>query len=128
MRVLIVEDSRIVRERLTAMLADLAPGIEQVVEARDPAEARERFRSVRPDVVLLDVRMPGGDGLDVLQEIKRLTPSPIVLVLTNTPFAQYRQACAQAGADYFFDKSGDLAPMREVLRRLTHAGIHPSAA
>jgi DNA-binding NarL/FixJ family response regulator len=122
MRVLIVDDSRIVRERLTAMLADVAPDIEQIAEARDPSEARERLRSFGPDVVILEIRMPGGDGLDMLQEIKRLTPSPIVLVLTNTPLAQYRHACAQAGADYFFDKSGDLDPMRELLRRLTRVG------
>lgn len=128
MRVLIVEDSRIVRERLTAMLAELAPEIEEIVEARDPAEARERLRSLRPDVVLLDVRMPGGDGLDVLHEAKRLSPPPVVLVLTNAPFAQYRQACAQAGADYFFDKSADLDLMREALQRLTRLGSQPSAA
>lgn len=79
-RVLIADDNAIVRMGLSSMLG-LAPGIEVVGEARDGSEAIERARTLEPDVVLCDVRMPVMDGLDVARQIAGTTT---VLMLTNT--------------------------------------------
>jgi DNA-binding NarL/FixJ family response regulator len=74
------------------------------------------------------IRMPGGGGLAVLQDIKANNPERIAIILTSFPFPQYRQAYLAAGADYFFDKTKDIPQMIETLIGLaaknggSHAG------
>jgi DNA-binding NarL/FixJ family response regulator len=102
--VFIADDSRIVRERLVTMLDELAE-VEIVGQAENVAEAISAIRIVKPDVVILDIRMPGGSGIDVLQEIKQDEVAPMIIILTNYPYPAYRQKCLQAGADFFLDKS-----------------------
>lgn len=119
MRILIVDDSAIVRERLAAMMAQLSESIELIGHAQDAQEAREAIECLKPDLVVLDIRMPAGNGIDVLREIKKETSGPVVLILTNYPYPQYRKTCMQAGADYFFDKSAEFGKIAEVLQELT---------
>src|SRR5437764_11818681 len=101
MRVLIADDSAVVVERLVTLLSELAE-IEIVGEAQTCGEATERIRRLQPDVVILDIRMPDGSGIDVLETVKQSTPAPIVIMLTNFPYPQYREKCLRAGADFFF--------------------------
>lgn len=103
-KVFIADDSRIVREHLVTMFDELAE-TEIVGQAENVAEAISAIRKLQPDVVILDIRMPGGSGLDVLQTIKQDEVAPIVIILTNYPYPAYRQKCLQAGADFFLDKS-----------------------
>ncbi len=104
LKVFIADDSLIVREHLVTMLDELA-GIEIVGQAETVAEAIGAIQKLRPDVVILDIRMPGGSGIDVLQRVKQDEVTPIVIILTNYPYPGYRQKCMQAGADFFLDKS-----------------------
>ena len=71
----------------------------------------------KPDVVILDIRMPDGSGIDVLQTIKQGEPAPAVIVLTNYPYPAYRQKCLQAGADFFLDKSTEFDQIPELIER-----------
>ena len=118
MRVFIVDDSAIVRDRLATMFAELTDDIELIGHAQDSREATEAIRSLKPDAVILDIRMPGGSGIEVLQEIKKETPAPIVMMLTNFPYSQYRKRCMEAGADFFFDKSTDFDRVPQVFQKL----------
>jgi CheY-like chemotaxis protein len=68
-------------------------------------EAVDFIPKLKPDVVILDVRMPGKNGIDVLKQIKTDESPPIVIMFTNYPYPQYRDRCLQAGADFFFDKT-----------------------
>src|SRR5438105_2146178 len=104
MRVLIADDSGLVRDRLTVMLSEEA-GIEIIGEAEDAFSAIESIQTHSPDVVILDIHMAGfASGIYVLERIKKLSNAPIVIMLTNYSHSQYRKRCADAGADYFFDK------------------------
>lgn len=103
-KVFIADDSHIVREHLVTMLDELT-GIEIVGQAENVAEAIIAIRQLQPDVVILDIRMPGGSGIDVLQTIKQDEVVPIVIILTNYPYPAYRRKCLRAGADFFLDKS-----------------------
>jgi DNA-binding NarL/FixJ family response regulator len=103
-KVFIADDSLVVREHLVTMLDEL-PRIVIVGQAENVAEAINGILELRPDIVILDIRMPGGSGIDVLQTIKQDQPAPVVIVLTNYPYPAYRQKCLQAGADFFLDKS-----------------------
>ncbi len=82
-KVLIVDDSALVRQMLSEMLGS-APDIEVVGTAQDPYVARERIKSLNPDVLTLDVEMPRMDGVTFLRNLMRLRPMPVVMVSTLT--------------------------------------------
>ena len=115
-KVFIADDSLVVREHLVTMLDEL-PRIVTVGQAETVAEAINGILELRPDVVILDIRMPGGSGIDVLQRVKQAEVTPIVIILTNYPYSGYRQKCLQAGADFFLDKSTEFDQIPELLAR-----------
>jgi DNA-binding NarL/FixJ family response regulator len=115
--VFIVDDSPVVRDRLAVLLSEL-PNVEVVGQADIAFEAIDSIRKLRPSVVVLDISMPGGSGLHVLETIKQDRPEVMAILLTNFAHDQYRQKCLQLGADYFFDKSTEFERVIEVLRQL----------
>jgi two-component system response regulator DevR len=119
MKVLIADDSEIVRERLAFLLGDVA-GVEIVGQAEDAVEGKNLAAALRPDVAILDVRMPRGSGVDVLRAVKRDNPSATVIMLTNFVDPEARLMCLKQGADYFFDKSIEFEKAVAVLRELSH--------
>ena len=104
MKVFIADDSQILRERLKTMLSDF-PEVEISGQAQDTPEAIRSIKELKPDVVILDIRMPGGSGIEVLQSIKKDRPEIKVIVFTNYPYPQYRKKCMDLGADFFFAKA-----------------------
>jgi len=104
LRVFVCDDSASVRERLVTMALDL-PEVDVVGQAEDAPGSVDAIRQAQPDVVILDIRMPGGSGIEVLRRLKRMTPAPAVIMLTNFSYKQYRATCEAAGADFFLDKS-----------------------
>jgi DNA-binding NarL/FixJ family response regulator len=102
-RVLVVDDQRPTRKGLKALL-DLAPHVAWVGEAADGQEALRMVEACRPDVVLMDARMPVMDGIEATQRIKSLRPKVKVIVLTL--YAEYHALALAAGADAFLVKGG----------------------
>jgi DNA-binding NarL/FixJ family response regulator len=123
--IFIVDDSPVVRDRLVSMIAEL-PNVQVIGQADIAFEAINSIRKLRPSVVVLDISMPGGSGMYVLESIKKDRPGPKVIMLTNFTHDQYRQRCLQLGADYFFDKTTEFERVTEVLREL--APEQPAAA
>ncbi len=115
-KVFIADDSLIVREHLVMMLDELV-GVEIVGQAGTVAEAVSAIRNLQPDVVILDIRIPDGSGIDVLQNIKQDGAGPMVIILTNYPYPVYRRKCLQAGADFFLDKSTEFDQIPELFER-----------
>lgn len=116
-KVFIADDSRVVRERLTTLLNEVA-GVEIVGQAENVAEAISAIGNLQPDVVILDMRLPDGSGIDVLQNIKQDEAAPMVIILTNYPYPGYRQKCLQAGADFFLDKSTEFDQIPKLFELL----------
>ncbi len=114
-RVLIVEDSPIIRERLVALFADLS-NIAIVGLAEDGFKAKALFRQHRPDAVVLDIQLPGINGMDLLAQFKQEQPACVVMVLTTYAFKEFRQRCTALGADHFFDKFTEFERVKQVLR------------
>jgi len=125
-KIFIADDSLIVREHLVTMLDELA-GIEIVGQADNVAEAISGIRILQPDVVILDIRMPGGNGIDVLRHVKQDEVGPMVIILTNYPYLGYRQKCLQAGADFFLDKSTEFDQIPELFERFKRGAGSGSA-
>jgi DNA-binding NarL/FixJ family response regulator len=117
LKVVIADDSALVRERLAALVSDLED-VELVGQAGNAIEAIEITQRLKPDVVILDIRMPGGNGIQVLEMIKANEAGPLVIMLTAFPYPQYRQKCLEAGAEYFFDKTTEFERVTQVVKQL----------
>jgi two-component system response regulator DevR len=115
--VYIVDDSEVMRERLAESISDIA-GIEVTGQSGNPFDALNSIKAEHPDIVILDIRLPGKSGIDMLKDIKRESPAPIVIMVTNYPYRQYRQGCMAAGADYFFSKIDEFEMIAQALRRI----------
>lgn len=125
MNVLIVDDSVMLRERLAALLGGIE-GVEVVGAEADAEGAIASFgRLTRgggaPDVVILDLQLARGHGIEVLKAIRAQGAPTRVLVLTNYPYAQYRRLCASEGADFFLDKSMEFDQVGTLLRGMKRA-------
>jgi len=122
LKVFIADDSTEIRNRLKEMLKE-NKSICLVGESGDAEQAITALRHLKPDVVILDIHMPGGGGMRVLKDIKTIDPERIVITFTAFPYPQYRQAYLTAGADYFFDKTNDVQKMTDVLAGLAQKHI-----
>ncbi|MER0443658.1 response regulator transcription factor [Streptomyces sp. Edi4] len=103
-RVLLVDDEPLLRMAFT-MVLDAQADMEPVGEAGDGAEAARLARELRPDVVLMDVRMPGTDGIEATERIVRESPESKVLILTTFDLDEYAFAGLRAGASGFLLKN-----------------------
>jgi DNA-binding NarL/FixJ family response regulator len=125
-RVLIGDDHRIVREGLKQILAD-APDVQVVAEAQTGDEVLAQVRALGGnaglDLVLLDIAMPGLDGLDVLQTLKREHPLLPVLMLSTYPEKQYAVRCIRLGACGYLNKSADPDDMLYAVRKAAGGGV-----
>jgi two-component system, NarL family, invasion response regulator UvrY len=130
-RVLLGDDHRIVREGLKQVLAD-APDIEVCAEAVDGDEVlrqvEARFGDVGLDVVLLDIAMPGRDGLEVLQALRKAWPRLPVLMLSTYPERQYAVRCIKLGAAGYLNKSADPDAMVAAVRKVADGGVYVTPA
>ena len=117
MKVFIADNSSLVRECLIALVSELRT-VELVGQAGGAHEALEAIQRLRPDVVILDVRMPEGNSIQMLETIKKSAAAPVVIVLAAFPYPQHRKKCLEMGADYFFDKSTEFARIVQVLKKM----------
>ncbi len=116
-RTVIVDDSEYFVERVGLFLEDLA-GFEVVGVAETGAEGVRRVSRLKPDLVLMDVRMPGMDGLEATARIKARGRAPVVIILTLDDSAEARAAATAAGADDFVAKrEGVEDALRAAIRR-----------
>jgi len=119
-RVLVVDDHTIVRKGICALLAT-EEGINVVAEASDGAEAIRAAAATRPDVVLMDLVMPGMDGVEATAEILQQRPGTRVLVLTSYTTDDRVLAAVRAGAAGFHLKDADPEELARAIRQV-HAG------
>lgn len=104
LKVLIVEDNPVFRETFKIRLEDHFPSM-VVQEALNGDEALRKIGEIRPDLIFMDVRLPGANGLQLTQRIKKDLPGIHIAILTDHDLVEYRQAAVEYGADSFFIKS-----------------------
>jgi len=118
MRIIIADDSSLIRDRIKSLLTSLDMNSE-VFEAENGQQAMGLINNKNPDLVILDIRMPEKNGIEVLQRIRELKLNIKVCMLTNYPFPQYRKKCIEMGADYFFDKNTEFEKISVILEKQT---------
>jgi DNA-binding NarL/FixJ family response regulator len=122
-RVLIADDQRVVRDGLT-MLVGMIDGVEVVGTASDGIEAVERAESERPDVVLMDLRMPSMEGAEATRRIRSTLPETQVLVLTTYADDQSLFPALQAGARGYLTKDASAEEIERAIRALAAGRTH----
>ncbi|MEU6860311.1 response regulator transcription factor [Glycomyces sp. NPDC046736] len=114
--VLIADDDPIVRTGLRTLLS-AQPGVEPVAEASNGAEVLTLVRRSRPDVVLMDVRMPGMDGIEATRRLRETVPEPPkVIVITTFENDEYVYGALRAGANGFLLKRSDISRIADAIR------------
>ena len=122
LKVFVVEDSAAVRERLVEMIRDVKD-IEVVGEAATYDTAVAGIITTRPDVAVLDIKLANetGSGIDALIEVRKTLPGIRAIILSNYSTPQHLKASADAGAEYFLDKSSDFERVAEILEQMKAA-------
>ncbi len=128
-RVLLVDDQRLMREGLCVLL-ELEPGLEVVGEAGDGKEALEAYAALRPDVVLMDVRMPGMDGVETTRRLRERWPDARIIILTTFDDDAYVFEGLRAGALGYLLKDVSGGDLAEAIRTVAAGGalLAPSVA
>jgi DNA-binding NarL/FixJ family response regulator len=116
-RVYLVEDSPILTKLLISLFG-AESGIRVIGHADTAQAATEEVLELRPDVVVLDLHLREGNGVDVIRALRRTGSAPTCIVLTNHSGLPYRKAALDAGADFFFDKSSEIPLMLSRIRTL----------
>jgi DNA-binding NarL/FixJ family response regulator len=121
-RVFIADDSLAIRQRVGAFL--VAENMKIVGEGATPQGCIDGILATHPDVVVLDVQLEGGNGLDVLKAIRAADPAPAFIVFSNNSGPAYRKRYLGAGAVRFLDKTAEFAQLAQAValaaRRNTH--------
>jgi two-component system, NarL family, response regulator DesR len=120
-RLLIADDQALVRGALAALL-DLEPDLEVVSEVGRGDEVVEAVRTTKPDVALLDVEMPGLDGIEAAAALRREVPGVRVLMVTTFGRPGYLRRAMEAGAAGFVVKDTPAAQLADAVRRV-HQGL-----
>lgn len=128
-RILIVDDQRLMREGLR-MLLEMEEGFEVVGEAADGQAALDAYAQHAPDIVLMDIRMPGMDGVEATRRLLQRDPSARVIILTTFDDDQYVFEGLRAGALGYLLKDLSGEELARAIRTVAHGGalIEPSIA
>lgn len=113
LKILIVEDSLLIVKRLWSLLSDME-GVATLAHAKDGNEAILLAMQLNPDVIILDIKIPGKSGVEVLPELKSKSYAKVIM-LTNYSDAYYKDLCLKLGAEYFLDKSNEFEKINDIL-------------
>lgn len=111
---LVVEDSLPLMERILYLLEGVSQ-IEFILHAANSAETLRIINEMPVDVVLLDINLPDGNGIDILKKIKEIRPETKVVMFTNYGAKVFRDACYKLGADGFLEKSNDFEQVPHIV-------------
>ena len=111
--ILTIDDSEIVRKQLMEMLCEIK-GVEWVKAAECAEEGLELALTLKPMLVILDLSMPYTSGVEIIPKLKQISPSPVLIVLTNYSDSIYQEHCINLGADYFLDKSLEFHKVSDI--------------
>jgi CheY-like chemotaxis protein len=124
-RILIVEDNafflQFLKETLHARFAST-----DILEAANGEEALQKIKTLPPEAIFMDLRLPGANGLELTRKIRAQYPNIIIVILTNYDLPEYREAAYQSGADHFLSKDSFLKMINSILPNRNMEQDHPN--
>src|SRR5262244_1026222 len=127
LRVFVADDHALFRQGVKALLAE-EPDLTVAGEAGTAKETLQRIRSEPWDILLLDISLPDGSGIDLLRQIRPHKPELPILILSMHPEEQYAVNLLRAGANGFFPKAGEAKDLLEAIRTVTGGRKYISAS
>jgi DNA-binding NarL/FixJ family response regulator len=125
-KILIVEDSPILRQLLKYNLKELFPSM-VIEEATEGVEAVQKVDILCPDLIFMDILLPGENGLELTRKIKFKYPDVRVAILTSADISEYREAAKQYGANYFMAKdSTTIEKIRDLVTSISSELVNPA--
>lgn len=121
---MIVDDSADFRRRVEEILSS-EPDVEVVGQAADVEDALRKARALKPDVVLMDVRLPGTNGLSATREIQERMPDVKVIILSRFELQEYREAAEACGASDYVTKRAMMQELLPAIRRAVSKPARP---
>ncbi len=117
LNILIIDDSEIIRVRLVEKLKTLGCLI-NIFQADNYRNGLKQFISFLPELIIMDIQLPDGDGIELLDIIKTRAPNTHVIIMTNYPLLIFKKLCTDSGAEYFFDKSNDFEKLLFSIKQI----------
>jgi two-component system, NarL family, nitrate/nitrite response regulator NarL len=117
MKILIADDSCLLRDRIKSLLNGLN-NVSLVYEANNGVDALQLIRDKKPDLVILDIRMTGMNGIEILKKIREEKMVVKVCMLTIYTYPQYEKRCLEEGADYFLSKTESFEQIEIIINDL----------
>lgn len=116
-KIMIIDDSVLIRERICEYISGYE-GVNIVAQASTIEESIQKIKKHEPDILIIDIRMPDGSGINILEEIQRMNKKPLTIMFTAYPFERIKEECLNIGADYFFNKNYEFEKMAELISTL----------
>jgi DNA-binding NarL/FixJ family response regulator len=114
MNILVADDSDFIRASIIKSLQKIDK-LDIFFEAKDVNQAIDLVKKFQPEIVLIDIKMPGGNGFDVLKAVKEQKEKSLTIMLTNYTFPHYKDKSLNEGADFFFDKATDFDKVFSII-------------
>ena len=124
-RVVLADDHPIVRAGIREALKEI-PGVDVIAEASDGREAIELVKSLQPDVVFMDISMPGLNGLEAAERILKAFPQVRIIILSRHDSEEYYRRALQVGASGYLLKKAAIAELKAAVQRVTGGEIYLS--
>jgi DNA-binding NarL/FixJ family response regulator len=121
-KVLIVDDSQVLRDDLKKILCTI-DNLELVGEAENAQRAIQLTRKLNPDIIILDINLQIGNGIDVLNILRKNESYPTIIMFTNYASNAFKTLTQKLGAKYFFDKSKDIEELIDTLKSLASCDV-----
>lgn len=118
LKILIVDDTDIVAERLYKMIIDI-DSVDTVLKSNSYNQAVELINKQMPDIILLDIQLPGKNGIALLKFVKENYPAIKTIIVTNNASSNYKLICESIGADFFIDKSAEFEKIPFIINRIS---------
>ena len=116
-RTILVEDNKGFRNCVKTILSTRYPSI-QLTEAGDGTEAMSKIDLLPPDLILMDIRLPDKNGLELTRMIKARYPNAIIVILSNHDLTEYREAAYLNGASYYISKDSPVGDFFSLIERI----------
>ena len=116
-KTLIVEDNATFRKMIKESLHSRSPMI-KIEEEPDGSELFSKMDAFHPDIVIMDIRLPGENGLELTKKIKMIYPDVTIVIVTGYDFPEYQQAARQSKADYFFSKDSQASDLLALVESI----------
>jgi len=124
-RIVVIEDHTLMRAGLI-QLVNSQPDLEVVGEAADATQGLDVVLALQPDVVIVDITLPGRNGLELIKDIKAQRPEQIMLVISMHDESLYAERALKAGAKGYIMKDADRGTFIDAIRRVIHGGFYVS--